>query len=571
MAGGKLDSRQKMINMMYLVFIAMLALNISKEVLATLGLINSDIAAATQDLVADSNEKYTLFSNNANNEYYRIAAQSTPEIQIIADEYFNYIDTLKQRLMNTSETSYKIAREDKKTGEIDSIIDYQTMDKSQYLDELFFTGDQYSENGQEFVDRFSSFPAKLQTVLDVFVAADLEKDPPSEDDPDGQYIDFDFSFLGELNKRFAYTEMVLNRDGKYQPYLNYHFEGFPLIASLSKLTKIQSDIRFIENKILEYIISVINEHEGGISANTYQTLLESSKSSFYTGDLVDASVVMGKKDSNFIPSSVELFINDQRMVKGKDFTIAGGGVQLNKRFGAPGSYKVTGKLFFERNKIEQSVDVAQIISVINKPNDAIISVDKLKALYVGLDNVLSISIPGVNDNTSLVVSCPSSHGKIKRKGNKWLAVPDSTRVNEKFVINVSGKINGSPVRMKPQQFDVKPLPLALGSIKIKGIEGSISNGRLPINLIKNGVITAAFPKDFFYKVDIDISGFSIQIGNSPSISISSNRISNSNAVPVLENARRGDLVYISNIQANITSDGKKLPIPNVSPLVLTIN
>ena len=68
-----------------------------------------------------------------------------------------------------------------------------------------------------------------------------------------------------------------------------------------------------------------------------------------------------------------------------------------------------------------------------------------------------------------------------------------------------------------------------------------------------------------------ISGFSIKVGNSTSINISSNMISDSNAVPVLENARRGDLVYISNIKANITSDGKKLPIPNVSPLVLTIN
>ena len=69
MAGAKQDTRQKMINMMYLVFIAMLALNISKEVLATLGLINDDIAASTQDMISDSNEKYKLFSNNSTNEY----------------------------------------------------------------------------------------------------------------------------------------------------------------------------------------------------------------------------------------------------------------------------------------------------------------------------------------------------------------------------------------------------------------------------------------------------------------------------------------------------------------------
>ena len=57
MAGAKQDTRQKMIGMMYLVFIAMLALNISKEVLATLGLINDDVKNATADLFDDSSDK----------------------------------------------------------------------------------------------------------------------------------------------------------------------------------------------------------------------------------------------------------------------------------------------------------------------------------------------------------------------------------------------------------------------------------------------------------------------------------------------------------------------------------
>ena len=51
---GKLDSRQKMINMMYLVFIAMLALNIGKEVLATLGILNNDLENSITELEATS-------------------------------------------------------------------------------------------------------------------------------------------------------------------------------------------------------------------------------------------------------------------------------------------------------------------------------------------------------------------------------------------------------------------------------------------------------------------------------------------------------------------------------------
>ena len=61
MAAGKQDSRQKMINMMYLVFIAMLALNISKEVLATLGILNEDIENSIKSKSEKSNELYSNF------------------------------------------------------------------------------------------------------------------------------------------------------------------------------------------------------------------------------------------------------------------------------------------------------------------------------------------------------------------------------------------------------------------------------------------------------------------------------------------------------------------------------
>ena len=55
---GKVDTRQKMINMMYLVFIAMLALNISKEVLATIGVINEDLETSIKQLSNDNTVKY---------------------------------------------------------------------------------------------------------------------------------------------------------------------------------------------------------------------------------------------------------------------------------------------------------------------------------------------------------------------------------------------------------------------------------------------------------------------------------------------------------------------------------
>lgn len=566
MAGAKQDTRQKMINMMYLVFIAMLALNISKEVLATLGLINDDITNSTQDLISDSNDKYTVLSNNINNEYYKVAAENTPQIKQVADSYYEYIESLKQQLISSGENGYRMAREDKSTGLVDTIVDYQTMDKSQFLDELFFVGGEYSDSGKEFVNRFSSFPSQIQTPLDALIAADLEKDPPSEELPEGEYADFDFSFLIDLNQRFAYTEDVLNRDGKHQPYLNYHFEGFPLIASLSKLTKIQSDIRFIENKILENILSTINAHEGGL--NKYQTLLEATKSSYYTNEVVDASIVMGKKDSNFKPSRVELSLNDRPMVKGRDYTIAAGGVQLNKKFSSPGSYKLTGKLFFERNNEEQSVDVAQVISVIDKPNDAVISADQMKVVYRGLPNDLSISIPGIPNNK---LSVRATNGKIRRKGNKFLAIPDGDKVGKSMRIFVSGEINGATINAPGQDFRIKPLPAALGSIDLGSKLGKFASGEIIREYVPAGTIAAKFPDDFDYNLNVTVKSFNIKVGSRAAIPIKSNRIKDSRVIrSYLENASRGDIIFVYNIDAQVRTENQTIDNIKVTDFALTI-
>ena len=84
MAAGKQDSRQKMINMMYLVFIAMLALNISKEVLATLGILNEDIENSIKSKSEKSNELYRVFAQNAENPSYTFANEWATVIKAVS-------------------------------------------------------------------------------------------------------------------------------------------------------------------------------------------------------------------------------------------------------------------------------------------------------------------------------------------------------------------------------------------------------------------------------------------------------------------------------------------------------
>ena len=108
--------------------------------------------------------------------------------------------------------------------------DYQVMDKSNYLDEVFFINDGVTPKGQKFIEYFKGFPAMVESVLDSIKARDERT------------VQSNYGFtaaLSNLSLRFNYPEddQVINRDGIKEDWLYYNYEKFPLVASLSKFTK----------------------------------------------------------------------------------------------------------------------------------------------------------------------------------------------------------------------------------------------------------------------------------------------------------------------------------------------
>ena len=158
---GKTDTRQKMINMMYLVFIAMLALNIGKEVLATLGILNDDFERSTAELKLSIDELYDQIEVNSNQDYYLIPSEEMPKLRELTDSYFNYLDGIKDMLINSDENSFKKKVTVKGSDEVIEVTDYQIMDTSIVLDEYFFLdSEDYTEKGNEFVENFKTFKKK---------------------------------------------------------------------------------------------------------------------------------------------------------------------------------------------------------------------------------------------------------------------------------------------------------------------------------------------------------------------------------------------------------------------------
>jgi len=574
---AKLDTRQKMINMMYLVFIAMLALNIGKEVLATLGVLNDDLESSIVELEASSQASYQQIESNSGSADYVIAASNVLEIKKEADSFYDFLQTIKDSLIVGDEGVVNKYLKDVNVKGTDSIItvtSYQEMDKSLVLDDILFEssdGD-LKPIGETFLSKFRNFPSNINKILDLVVFMEEEAKIAKtaldgSKDEDGVQIEYDFdSSKNDLKSRFSYSEKIVNSEGTSQDFLIYNFYGFPVIASLAKLTKMQSDIRYIENKVLNEILSSIQGK--GLNFSTFQTLLETSKPVFYTTDVVDAAIVMGKKDEGFKPDKVELFLNGKPLTQNEYF-IENGKVVLKKRIGSPGTYDLTGTLSKKNADTQEliSIPVNQKLVIIREPNSAVVSADNMKVFYRGLRNPTSISIPGVAANT-IVPS--STNAKFSKTKNGWAAQPTNAKAKE-MKVSVSGVLNGKRKNFDGGTFRILPPPPGKGSVsgmgKVIETGGSISK-----TLLTNGIITGTKPKDFLYDYSIIVTGFDIKVGNSPAKTVNGNKASRSaKAALDVKSAGKGTAVVISNIKASSKDGDTVTPNYEVESFFLIVN
>ena len=143
MASGKLSPRQKMINLMYLVFIAMIAMQMSKEVLSAFGYMNEKLT--------DNN---TLFTEKNKNTYENLKGKASEQPEKYA-EIFQKAEKIKDLTL-----SFNIYLENLKTiflKDVENPTDYESMDKTSTVDEYLFLGDRFTKEGQEFVDHVVNF------------------------------------------------------------------------------------------------------------------------------------------------------------------------------------------------------------------------------------------------------------------------------------------------------------------------------------------------------------------------------------------------------------------------------
>ncbi len=217
MAGGKLTPRQKMINLMYLVFIAMLAMNMSKEVLSAFGLMNERFEGATNSAKATNEQMLQALDTKAAEAKgeFTAAAVTAHKVEAASKKFYDFIATLKAEVLTGVESE-------------EGKLPYESMDKADNLDHSWFTGDGYTARGKEVIAAIEAYKADMKAAL-----ADKKYAP----------------ILNEVNSKFDLTE-VSNKEGVKVKFLDYHFKGFPAIASLAKLSAWQNDVKKAESDVI---------------------------------------------------------------------------------------------------------------------------------------------------------------------------------------------------------------------------------------------------------------------------------------------------------------------------------
>ena len=525
MAGAANSPRQRMINLMYLVFIAMMALNMGKEVLSAFGLMNEKLEAAneryisTNDAVFDELEK----KEQEKPEEYAEALKKAREVREMSNDYYTYLGTLKEDIMSQAG---KTEAERK---------DFQVMDKSDMLDEKFFKTDGLKPAGQEFLDKIKGYRDGLIALLD------SKKDE---------------ALINVIKQRFdtGENDKVKDREGNSVGWVQYNYEGFPYIAAVTKFSQLQSDIRQTEQ---DFYKAILGEKMGEeLSMKHYTTLLEQSRGAYYVNQEFDGAIVLGRKDKSTKPKKVELTL-DGRPIPESQVEVVEGKVKLKVNTGNVGDHKIEGKLIYEQKGEEISVDVSQSFTTIPRPNEAVISADKMNVVYRGVVNPMTISMPGVPDN-QVNASAP---GLSRKSGPNYIMKPNAG--SAEVTINVTGTFDGQKFSSS-KKFRIKDIPKPEGAIL--RTTGAV---KLAKANILAGELSVAF-NDFDFDLTTKVNSFRILVPGQPSVVVQGSRVSASGAAAAAVNrAKKGDIIQISEIRYSVSGySGTPKPATPISIEVL---
>lgn len=413
--------RQKMINLMYLVLLAMLALNVSSDVLNGFSLVDESLNRSTNNA---SVQNQTIYSNFA--EYMEKNPEKVGEwheraqyVKSISDSLYNLAEELKERI---------VRRSDGEDGNVRNIENKEDLDAATTVMLAPVSG-----RGRELYDAINHYREEILKMVTDTIKRRIINDNLST----------------EVPKR------GLLQGKNWQEYM---FENTPVVAAVTLLTKLQNDVRYAEGEVLHTLENNIDV--GDLRVNEINAYVIPNSQSVVRGGKFAAQIILAAVDSTQRP---KIFID------GKPFDSETG--YYEAICNATGDYTLDGYLELDHGNGEVlRRDFSQKYTVVEP--SATVSATLMNVLYAGYDNPISISVPGVPNNR---IHATMSNGTLKPVAGGYIARPAT--IGQDAEITVSAEMEGRTQVMAKHAFRVRSLPDPMPFIEYTDQDGNVKRYR----------------------------------------------------------------------------------------------
>ena len=445
MAGGKETPRQKMIGMMYLVLTALLALNVSKEILEAFVLVNEGLENTTVSFQDKIDVQYNSFQAS----YEENPTKVTPywnkalKVQQMANELNSYLNVVKARVMAGTEAGDPAKYEElnylgKDGRGRDTVIDLALMNSKDNYDattHLLIGGEANSPIDGEYS------ALEIQGKLEVY--RDLLKETVSGSPELQARFDQVFNF-----------EDTKAKTGEKQSWVVKNFFHQTLAATVTLLSKCQADVKTCESDAISFLMQSVDA--ASFKFNKLLPVVNTRSSLVALGDSFKADIFLAAFDSTKFPQI--LYGENEDNMKNEIKVIDGVG-----RFGLRPS-GVGEKSWKGVIKYETQAGVTDYPFEINykvSDADAVIDPSAMNVIYRGIPNPISASVPGA-DSDELRLSCSVGGVKLtpKGKGKYEITVPASIKAREISLSVSAPNPNGDMKPAGTKTFRLKNIPIA---------------------------------------------------------------------------------------------------------------
>lgn len=529
MAKGKQTPRQKMINLMYLVFIAMMALNIDVEIIRSY-YDSTRALNETRHLTEDKNQDIFEVTLEAK-------AQQVPDTYAQPWEQYKVLKGKIDGLVGSAEEIKGILKKnseffdkDPKTGkDMDVSENFSALNNNEATTEYFFKeGDENSPSAKAL-----ELKKKMDDVR-AYIVATFGNNP--------QLLK-----LVDRANRSIVAEYPQGKSPNGKTWFQNKFYHQPLIAAISNLEIIQNDARNVQSDALALMLQ--EKVDASIKFNQYEAIV-SAPADIQSGKKAEAVIMLGTySNSNKISIS-----GVSRQENGKGYLpLNTGGLGEKKIGGVITLTDATGKA--QQFPFTHTYNVIAGPQQVKLEQGLLLSADKMNVMYRGLENPVSGSILGA-DNSKLSLSAPGASVRGTGSG-KWIVKPSSGNTVK---LTLSGTDPTGKSVSQIFEYRIKNVPPPQGQMRGKNIL------TMPGTSVANQSVQAAIP-DFDFPVTFNVTGFMVKVPGRAGLLVSGSSLDE--AAGLTKNLRSGDVVYIYDIKATAVGlDGQI--VKNITPIVINI-